>query len=61
MASFFVEITDLDNAAFADNGNTDLELGRILHGLAERVEQGDRTGTLRDGNGAQVGKFGVED
>jgi hypothetical protein len=60
MAIFFVEVDGLDNAAFADNDNTDLELGRILRGLAQRVEEGDRSGVLRDANGRVVGRFRME-
>lgn len=45
-----------ENAAFSD-GSREMELARILRRAAERIEDGDRTGTLMDTNGNAVGTF----
>jgi hypothetical protein len=58
MAVLRVEVRT-DNSAFAPDAGQ--ETARILRTLADRVEQGDTEGILRDGNGANVGGFGTEE
>jgi len=60
MARFFAQIDDLDSVSFANWDTIDLELGRILRDLAERVEEGDRAGVLRDSSGTPVGRYRME-
>lgn len=44
-----------DNAAFTDD--PDAEVARILRAAADRVENGEMPGALRDINGNTVGRF----
>ncbi len=54
----FKVVIDVENAAFEDE-NLGPELGRILRGLADKLESGPEHlqsgGKLRDSNGNQVG------
>lgn len=47
---------DTDNAAFED-GLTGHEVARILRSAADRLEQGEDSGQLRDVNGNTVGSY----
>ena len=56
MASFELKFKT-DNAAF-DDGNGHIEIARILHQLANRIEDGDRDDmqiSIFDSNGNSVG------
>ena len=55
---FKIEI-ETGNAAFEDDRN--MELARILRQIAERLENGENTGWVRDINGNKVGKFEIEE
>lgn len=55
---FTLEI-ETDNAAFGDN-NLLIETARILRDAANKVEQGEHPGTLRDVNGNKVGAYQFE-
>jgi hypothetical protein len=46
------------NAAFEDNAGT--ELARILRELADKLDNGETTGILRDYNGNRVGEYGTD-
>lgn len=56
-------IIEMDNAAFEDNG-ADLELGEILHKLADKIEReglsSNENFILRDSNGNRVGMLEIE-
>ncbi|USN14348.1 hypothetical protein KABACHOK_05350 [Brevundimonas phage vB_BpoS-Kabachok] len=54
---FKLEI-ETGNAAF-DDGDKAYEIARILRALADRVENGDEAGSVRDVNGNKVGSFDV--
>jgi hypothetical protein len=46
------------NAAFAD-GHGHAEAARILHDIAERVDNGHETGVIRDINGNTIGRWSL--
>lgn len=52
---FKLEI-ETGNAAFDDEGAA-YEIARILRALADRIENGDSAGSVRDVNGNKVGHF----
>lgn len=58
MSVFKIEIST-DNAAFQDDPGA--EVARILREVAERVEAGELSRTVRDYNGNGVGSFWFED
>jgi len=47
-----------DNAAFQD-GNKPYEIARILRELADKIEDGQTEGNIRDINGNTTGSFKV--
>ena len=47
---------DTDNAAFGDDDKGP-EVARILREIAERIEDGDESGTCRDINGNTCGAW----
>jgi len=47
---------NMDNAAF---GDPDLEIARILHEIADKVERGIQGGPVRDINGNNVGAWTI--
>jgi hypothetical protein len=55
MDEFTIKI-DTTNSAFSDPDPA-TELARILREVAKRVEAGETTGYVKDGNGNKVGRF----
>ena len=59
----FIIRIDLENAAFSD-GNEGAELARILHKLAERIENAGEAPryfeNIRDYNGNTVGQYAAK-
>jgi len=47
-----------DNAAFSD-GNKPYEIARILREIADKIEDGQTEGNIRDINGNTTGTFKV--
>jgi hypothetical protein len=56
---FVVDITNLNNAAFDDNGKSG-EIARILRDVAAKLETGRYEGNALDINGNTVGMWGFE-
>lgn len=54
---------ETENAAFGDN-DTDArlhELATLLRKIAVKLERGESSGVIFDGNGNHVGEFGTDD
>ena len=47
-----------DNAAFSD-GNKSYEISRILREIADKIEDGNTEGSIRDINGNRIGEFKI--
>lgn len=56
MSDFSVKF-DCDNAAFDEHPET--ETARILHEIAEKIENGIFNGNVRDLNGNTIGTFAL--
>lgn len=51
---------ETDNAAFGENiTDNQYEVARILRELADRLEEGEDSGWIRDVNGNKVGTFSL--
>ena len=50
---------DTDNAAFQDYNYPAYEMARTIEAVAERVKNGEASGSIRDCNGNTIGKFEV--
>ena len=57
MSKFRFLIANLENAAFSD-GERDAEVARLLRLTADKLDNGQQCGNLKDYNGNMVGDFG---
>lgn len=55
----YVLTVDMNNAAFEEAPS--FELGCLLRHAAQRAQNGETHGTLRDSNGNTVGRFAIEE
>ena len=59
MATFNFNI-ESHNTALTDEGGREHEIARLLRVTAERIENGEDSGNLRDINGATVGTWSMD-